>query len=161
MISLNVTYPDSPSYLLKMNYLKHLQKRNFQATVYLEIRTGERHQRVQQRRTDHQTDTVDATLSGLAETAVPLHRNPRRTLSEACHSLQELFWKNWRKWWKDQWDDWNKRTVKIVDVVRKTKVVFLQPEARDNYTTRFRQLKYLILNEKVHVPSVTVYQHLE
>lgn len=44
----------------------------------------------QQRRTDHQTDTVDATLSGLAETAVPLHRNPRRTLSEACHSLQEL-----------------------------------------------------------------------
>lgn len=70
--------------------LEALAKRNFQATVYLEIRTGERHQRVQQRRTDHQTDTVDATLSGLAETAVPLHRNPRRTLSEACHSLQEL-----------------------------------------------------------------------
>lgn len=27
MIYLNVTYPDSPSYLLKMNYLKSLQKR--------------------------------------------------------------------------------------------------------------------------------------
>ena len=45
--------------------------------------------------------------------------------------------------------------------VLKEKFLPSQPEARDNYTTRFRQLIYYISNEKAHVPSVTIYQHLE
>ena len=53
------------------------------------------------------------------------------------------------------------KSVLIIDLVKKEKFLPSQPEARDNYTTRFRQLIYYISNEKAHVPSVAIYQRLE
>ena len=50
------------------------------------------------------------------------------------------------------------KSVLIIDLVKKEKFLPSQPEARDNYTTRFRQLIYYISNEKAHVPSVDVYK---
>ena len=58
-------------------------------------------------------------------------------------------------------DRLEQKSVLIIDLVKKEKFLPSQPEARDNYTTRFRQLIYYISNEKAHVPSVTIYQHLE
>ena len=43
------------------------------------------------------------------------------------------------------------KSVLIIDLVKKEKFLPSQPEARDNYTTRFRQLIYYISNEKAHV----------
>ena len=40
------------------------------------------------------------------------------------------------------------KSVLIIDLVKKEKFLPSQPEARDNYTTRFRQLIYYISNEK-------------
>ena len=97
MISLNVTYPDSPSYLLKMNYLKHLQEKD--------IKEGNKEERIiKQIPLMPRCPDLLKRLFHCIE--IRDERSPRHAIAyKSClGKLEEMV--------KDQWDDWNREQSK-------------------------------------------------
>lgn len=107
MIYLNVTYPDSPSYLLKMNYLKSLQKRfSKQQFLWKSVQDKDIKECNKEERIIKQIPLMPRcpdVLKGLFHCIeIRDERSPKHAIAyKSClGKLEEMV--------KDQWDDWNR-----------------------------------------------------